>query len=91
LPLEDRIAICVAGLVAEEMFAAPSSHEPAHVNDHCCARELLDEMEEAAQDEVEERGFEGARLKAHAASIEDIDARLLAHRKIDLAGYVLKS
>jgi len=40
-------------------------------------------MEEAAQDEVEERGFERARLKAHAASIEDIDARLLAHRKID--------
>jgi hypothetical protein len=50
-------------------------------------------MDEAAQDELEERGYERARhlLKAHAASIEDIAAQLLAHRKIDLAGYVLKS
>ncbi|MET4086675.1 hypothetical protein [Bradyrhizobium sp. S3.5.5] len=91
LSLEDQIAICVAGMVAEDMFDAPASHELAHCGDHGRVIELLDEIDEAAADELRDKGHQRAwdLLKAHTASVEDIASQLLAHRKIDLSGYVL--
>ena len=93
LSLEDQIAICVAGMVAEDVFEAPASHELAHCGDHGRVIELLDEIDETTGDELRGKGYQRASdlLKAHAASVEDIAAQLLAHCKIDLADYVLKS
>ena len=91
LPIEDQIAICVAGKAAEQLFNAPSSHELAHFGDHGRVIELLDEIDETTGDELRDKGHQRAwdLLKAHARSVEDIAAQLLAHRKIDLSGYVL--
>ncbi|MEY9394354.1 ATP-dependent Zn protease [Bradyrhizobium japonicum] len=93
LPIEDQIAICVAGMAAEEMFDAPSSHELAHMGDHGRVIELLDGIDEVAGNELRDRGHQRASdlLKAHAASVEAIAGQLLVHRKIDLSEYALIS
>jgi len=90
LPLADQIAICVAGMNAGEMFNAPAFHEYANVGDHGKVIELLYDIDEAEGDVLRDAGHERAwdLLKAHTRSVEDIAARLLAERKIDLTGYV---
>lgn len=90
LPIEDRIAICVAGMAATKMFDAPPCHELANMGDHGRVIELLYDIDEATGDDLRDKGHERAwdLLKAHAASVEEIVAQLLAKRKIDLTGYV---
>ena len=68
---------------ANHMFKAPS-HELAAFQDHAIA--------EAEGDALRDKGHQRAwdLLKAHARSVEHIAARLLAERKIDLTGCVLK-
>ncbi|MGV7216046.1 hypothetical protein [Bradyrhizobium sp. UFLA05-112] len=95
LPLVDRIAICVAGMNAAEMFDAPPSHELADSGDHRMVLELLEELEETDETTAYDLRQNGHRrawdlLEAHASSVEDIAAELLAQRKIDLTEYVLK-
>ncbi|MGY4465581.1 hypothetical protein ACVWWK_001263 [Bradyrhizobium sp. LB9.1b] len=92
LPLDHRIAICVAGMAAEKMFDAPSSHDLAHIGDHGRVVELLNGIDEAAGDELRDRGHQRAwdLLKAHAGDVENIAAELfLTRRKIDLTDYAL--
>jgi hypothetical protein len=92
LPIEDRIAICVAGMAAADMFDAPPSYELADLKDQGDVRELLYDIDEASADELRDKGDQRAwdLLKVHANSVEDIAARSLAERKIDLTGYALK-
>jgi ATP-dependent Zn protease len=91
LPLVDRIAICVAGMNAGEMFNAPASHQYADSGDHGKVIELLYDIAEAESDVLRGKGHQRAwdLLNDHADSVEDIAAQLLAQRKIDLTGYVL--
>ncbi|MBR0797977.1 hypothetical protein JQ615_21540 [Bradyrhizobium jicamae] len=94
LPLVDRIAICVAGMNAAEMFEALPSHELADTGDHRMVLELLEDLEETDATmafDMRQKGHQRADelLKAHTNSVEDIAARLLAQLKIDLTGYVL--
>ncbi|MFB9266464.1 hypothetical protein ACFFWD_25465 [Bradyrhizobium erythrophlei] len=62
------------------------------MNDFDMVVELLADIDEATAAELHGKGHQRAwdLLTAHASSVEDIDAQLLAHRKIDLTGYVLK-
>jgi hypothetical protein len=90
LSLVDHIAICVAGMDAVELFDAPAPHEFADSKDHDKVIELLEDRDEA--DALRKQGHQRAwhLLKVHASSVEDIAAHLLAHREIDLTGYVLQ-
>jgi hypothetical protein len=90
LPIEDRVAICAAGMNATHMFEAPM-HELASFGDHALIMNLLADVAEAEGDVLRDNGHQRAwdLLKVHAHSVEDIAAQLLAHRKIDLTGYVL--
>jgi hypothetical protein len=92
LPLVDQIAICVAGMAAEKMFDAHALHELAHMGDHGKVIELIMDIDETEGDVLRDRGHQRAwdLLKVHASSVKDIAAQLLAERKIDLTGYVLK-
>jgi ATP-dependent Zn protease len=92
LSLVDRIAICVAGMNAGEMFNVPASHQYANSGDHGMVVELLDYIAEAEGDILRDKGHQRAwdLLEAYASSVVDIAAQLLAQRKIDLTGYVLK-
>jgi ATP-dependent Zn protease len=90
LPLVDRIAICVAGMDAGEMFHAPA-HEFAYSRDFQMVVDLLEDIAEAESDALRKTGHQRAwdLLGAHSSSVEDIAAQLLAERKINLTGYVL--
>ena len=92
LPLVDQIAICVAGMAAEEMFGAHALHEMAHMGDHGKVIELIQDIDEADGDVMRGNGHQRAwdLLKAHASRVEDIAAQLLAARRIDLTGYELR-
>lgn len=91
LSIEDRIAICVAGMAAAKMFNAPPSHELANMGDHGLVIELLYDIDEASGDELRDKGHQRAwdLLRAHARAVEDIAAQLIKKRKIDLTGCVL--
>jgi ATP-dependent Zn protease len=92
LPLVDRLAICLAGINANHMFKAPM-HELAGFQDHVMVRKLVSDIPETEGDILRDKGHQRAwdLLKAHARSVEDIAAQLLAQRKIDLTGYALES
>jgi hypothetical protein len=91
LSIEDRIAICVGGMNANDMFDAPT-HELAAFEDHVRVLHLLKDVAEADSDVLRQKGHQRAwdLLKVHRSSVEDIAAKLLAHRKIDLTGYMLE-
>ncbi len=92
LPIEDQIAICLAGMAAAQMFDAPPPHELGDIGDEGRVLELLYDFDEATANELDDKGYQRAwdLLKAHATSVEDIAAQLLAQRKIDLTGHVLR-
>ncbi len=73
------------------MFNAPF-HPDRSQSDLAKAVELVCYLDEAEQVERYDKGHQRAweLLEAHKSSVEDIAAQLLAHRKIDLTGYVLK-
>lgn len=91
LPLVDQITIYSAGMIANQMFEAPN-HELAASQDLRRIEELISDMDEAEGEVLQDDGEQRAcdLLKAHADSVHDIAAQLLAHRKINLTGYVLK-
>lgn len=91
LTLVDRLAICLAGINANEMFDA-EMHELAGFQDHVMVMKLVSSIPEAEGDVLREQGHQRAwdLLKANAESVHDIARQLLADRKIDLTGYVMK-
>jgi Peptidase M50B-like len=91
LPLVDHIALFVAGMNAEKMFDAPT-HKSAGGGDRANVRELLKGIDIVPAHELRQKGHQRAwdLLNDHHSSVNDIAERLIAHRKIDLAGYVLK-
>jgi hypothetical protein len=67
------------------MFKAPS-HDLAAFQDQVCVSNLIVDIAEAEGDVLREKGHQRAwdLLKAHASSVEEIAAQLIADRKIDL-------
>jgi hypothetical protein len=67
LPLVDRLAICLAGINANDMFEAPM-HELAEFGDHVMVYELVSDIPEPESDVLREQGHQRAwdLLKAHA-------------------------
>ena len=92
LPLVDQIAVCLAGINANHMFKAPS-HDLADFGDHVRVSNLVEDLTEAEGDVLRENGHQRAwdLLEDHARAVDDIAARLIAERKIDLTGYTLQT
>ena len=78
-------------MIANQMFEAPS-HELAAIRDLGQVQELVMDVDEAEGEVLQDDGEQRAcdLLKAHADGVHDIAEQLLAQRKIDLTGYVLK-
>ena len=70
----------------------PEPDQLAELGDEVRVSNLVAELTEAEGDDLREKGDQRAwgLLKDHASSVEEIAAQLLAQRKIDLTGYVLK-
>jgi hypothetical protein len=84
LPTIDRIAICLAGMEAQHMFAAPT-HELAGIADFAMVMSLI----EGANDEeglaLRNAGFQRAHdiLEVNRSTVEDLARNLLRYLKLD--------
>jgi hypothetical protein len=81
LPLVDRIAICSAGIDAQEMLAAPLSHDLCMTTDMFAIEELLDDLPENERVIHRDAGYRRSKelLKLHRVTVESL-AQLLAER-----------
>jgi ATP-dependent Zn protease len=83
-PLVDRIALCVAGIDAKELFEAPT-HENAGWGDHGKVYELLDGFDEDAGYALRCSGYQKARelLTMHKDKVDLLAKVLMDLREID--------
>jgi len=84
LPLVDQIAVCVAGIEAQELFNCPM-HEHAALGDYERMRGLLSGLSDAESYEYRQAGYLRALqiLKSRLLEIEALADRLLQQRRID--------
>jgi hypothetical protein len=83
LPLGDQIALCVAGIEAQELFNCPI-HQHAALGDYLRLRELLAELTEAESYKYRQAGYLRALeiLKSRLAEIEALAHQLFNQRRI---------
>jgi butyrate kinase len=79
LPLVDRIALCAAGLVSQNVFRAPT-HERVAAMDEARIIELTKNYDEETRLAWREKGYRRAHdlIKAHAARADQLAKKLLA-------------
>jgi hypothetical protein len=83
LPLVDQIAICVAGIEAQELFHCPV-HQHAALGDYLKARELVAGLSDAESYEYRQAGYLRALeiLKARLPELEALAQQLFNQRRI---------
>ena len=83
LSIRDQIAVCVAGLVAQEIFNVPT-HDHAGLADYGRAIGILDEMPEHKQREVIDDAHKRAReiILANRARVARVARHLIAKGNI---------
>jgi len=85
LPLVDQIAVCVAGIEAQEFFNCPV-HEHAALGDYLKVRELMAGLSNAESYEYRQAGYLRALqiLKSRLPEIEELAHRLFHQRRVEL-------
>ena len=83
LPLKDRIAICAAGLEAQNVFGAPT-HPLAGALDEAEIIELTEHLDENARLAARDEGYQRAHelIIGHKAKVDRIAKSLLANGQI---------
>jgi hypothetical protein len=83
LPLVDQIAICVAGIEAQELFNCPM-HQHAALGDYLMVRELVAGLTDAEGYEYRQAGYLRALeiLKSRLPEIEELAHQLFTQRRI---------
>ena len=83
LPIIDRIALCVAGIIAQGLFDCPIQHFTGAA-DYAKVKALVEDKSEADSLKLRHAGYVRAReiLESHAADVEQLVDRLLRHRCI---------
>jgi hypothetical protein len=83
LPLVDQIAICVAGIEAQELFNCPI-HQHAALGDYLKVRELVAGLTDAESHEYRQAGYLRALdiLKGRLPEIETLAHQLFHQRRI---------
>lgn len=84
LPLLDRLALCVAGLEAQEVFKAPT-HDLAGWGDHQKVMDLVEDKDEEDGLQLRMDAHQRAHdlLLLHEAKVHRVAKALLSHTKID--------
>ena len=85
LPLVDQIAICVAGIEAQEFFNCPV-HDHAALGDYLKVRELMAGLSNAESYEYRQAGYLRALqiLKSRLPEIEELAHQLFHQRCVEL-------
>ena len=83
LPLVDQIAICVAGIEAQELFNCPM-HDHAALGDYLKVRELMAGLTDAEGFEYRQAGYLRALqiLKGRLPEVESLAHQLFQQRRI---------
>ena len=83
-PLIDRIALCVAGIEAQELFQAPT-HEYAGMGDFGKVYELLLDIDEDAGFDLRSAGYRRARelLMLHKNKVASLAEALMTRHELD--------
>ena len=83
LPLVDQIALCVAGIEAQELFNCPL-HQHAALGDYLKVRELVAGLTDAESHEYRQAGYSRALeiLKTRLLEIEELADQLLKQRRL---------
>src|SRR5262245_4652411 len=84
LPLADQIAVCVAGIEAQELFNCPM-HDHAALGDYRKVRGLLAGLTEAENYEYRQAGYLRALeiLKGRLPEIEQLADQLFKQRRVE--------
>jgi hypothetical protein len=84
LPLADQIAVCVAGIEAQELFNCPM-HDHAALGDYRKVRGLLAGLTEAESYEYRQAGYLRALeiLKGRLPEIEQLADQLFKRRRVE--------
>jgi hypothetical protein len=85
LPLVDQIAVCVAGIEAQELFNCPV-HEHAALGDYLKLRELMAGLTDAESYDCRQAGYLRALqiLKSRLPEIEALARQLFNQRRVEL-------
>jgi hypothetical protein len=85
LPLVDQIAVCVAGIEAQEFFNCPV-HDHAALGDYLKVRELMAGLSNAESYEYRRAGYLRAFqiLKSRLPEIEELAHQLFHQRRVEL-------
>jgi len=85
LPLVDQIAVCVAGIEAQELFNCPM-HQHAALGDYLKIRELITGLTDAESYEYRQAGYLRALeiLKSRLPEIEELAHQLFTQRRVEL-------
>jgi len=83
LPLVDQIAVCVAGIEAQELFNCPM-HDHAALGDYLKVRELMAGLNDAESFEYRQAGYFRALqiLKGRLPEVESLAHQLFQQRRI---------
>jgi hypothetical protein len=83
LPLVDQIAVCVAGIEAQELFNCPM-HDHAALGDYLKVRELMARLTDAESFEYRQAGYFRALqiLKGRLPEVESLAHQLFQQRRI---------
>jgi hypothetical protein len=83
LPLVDQIAVCVAGIEAQELFNCPM-HDHAALGDYLKVRELMSGLTDAESYEHRQAGYLRALqiLKSRLPEVESLAHQLFQQRRI---------
>ncbi|BBZ94535.1 hypothetical protein ACMA5K_27125 [Bradyrhizobium diazoefficiens] len=84
LDLLDQLAVCAAGLEAQELFEAPT-HDIGGVGDYGQMWNLLEDVEEEDRRSLIDKGHARASelVSAHRETVERIAAALLQKKRLD--------
>ena len=84
LPLVDQIAVCVAGIEAQEFFNCPV-HDHAALGDYLKVRELMAGLSNAESYEYRQAGYLRALqiLKSRLPEIEELAHQLFHQRRVE--------
>ena len=84
LPLVDQVAVCVAGIEAQELFDCPM-HDHAALGDYLKVRELMAGLTDAESYQCRQAGYLRALqiLKSRLPEIDGLAHRLFHQRRIE--------
>jgi ATP-dependent Zn protease len=89
LPIIDRLAVCLAGVEAQDLFRC-SAHEHAGLSDYAKVLAIVEHLSDEESDQLRNAGHKRARelILVNRARVELLAERLAEHGRVDFDGLI---